>query len=222
MLPEPPASSAEPGNAEGVMSSEQPAVPMSTQRVRHRPMRIFHLIMLVAALALTFAISPAAIRLIRKPTSGWGFREQLVYTTSLAMTVWTPVLALIALVGDRSRLRRASRSYGLSAILAAAAAILVLYLRNVYAGVLGFLRGYGVFPWYPESFFSHPVLRLLREAPTGAAAAVVAVWLILALTGAGRRPSDWFDRLCFLVGLAWVLWCLVGHDSMLTVPWLAF
>src|SRR5262249_3323479 len=134
-----------------------------------------------------------------------------------------PILALIALVGDRSRLRRAGRSYGLSAVFAATSAILVLFVRGVNSGVLGSLRGYRAFPWFSStgSLFSYPAQRIVYEVPAGAAASIGAVWLILASTGAGRRPSDWFDRFCFLFGLSWVLWCLVGHDFMVRIPWLS-
>jgi hypothetical protein len=221
MQPELPERNRETGNAEDGTRSEALHPPRPAQRVRRRPLRLFHLMTLVAALALSLAISPALMTLIMKPASGWGRREQLAYMTSLAMTLWTPILALIALVGDRSRLRRAGRSYGLSAVFAAASAILLLLFRGLNSGVLGSLRGYRAFPWFPESLFSYPAMRIVREAPAGAASAVIAVWLILGLTGAGRRPSVWFDRFCFLFGLFWVLWCLLGHDFMVTIPWLS-
>src|SRR5438270_11494647 len=115
MQPELPAPSGETGNAEDGRRSDALHPPRSAQRVRRRPVRLFHLMTLVAAIALSLAISPSLMTLIMKPASGWGRREQLAYLTSLAMTFWTPVLALIALVGDRSRFRRARRSYGLSA-----------------------------------------------------------------------------------------------------------
>jgi hypothetical protein len=112
-------------------------------------------------------------------------------------------------------------SYGLSAVFAATSAILVLLVRGMNSGVLRSLRGYRAFPWFPDSLFSYPAQRIVREPPAGAAASVVAIWLILGLTGAGRRPSDGFDRFCFLFGLSWVLWCLLGHDFMVTIPWLS-
>jgi hypothetical protein len=221
MKPELPAPTRETGNAEDGRKADALHPPRSAHRVRRRPLRLFHLTTLVAAVALTLVISPALMTLIMKPASGWGRREQLAYMTSLALTFWTPILALIALVGDRSRLRRVGRSYGLSAVFAAASAILLLFVRGLNSGVLGYLRGYRVFPWLPESLFSYPAMRIVREAPAGAAAAVVAVWLILGLTGAGRKPSDWFDCFCFLFGLLWVLWCLLGHDFMVQIPWLS-
>jgi hypothetical protein len=49
---------------------------------------------------------------------------------------------------------------------------------------------------------------------TVSAAAIVGAWLILALTGAGRKPLDWFDRFSFLFSLFWVLWYL-GRDFLL-------
>src|SRR5262249_10983765 len=102
--------------------SEAPHRPRAGTGGQRHPLRLFHLMTLVAALALTLAVSPTLMPLILKPASGWGRREALAYMTSLAMTCWTPIVALIALVGDRSRLRRAGRSYGLSAVFAAASA----------------------------------------------------------------------------------------------------
>src|SRR5262249_35863911 len=119
MPPELPAPIAETSSVEPVTRCEPPHPRLFVQRVRPRPFRLSHLMALVAALAFSRALSPSLMPLIMQPASGWGRREQLAYMTSLAMTVWTPILALIALVGDRSRLRRAGRSYGLSAVFAA-------------------------------------------------------------------------------------------------------
>ncbi len=69
----------------------------------------------------------------------------------------------------------------------------------------------------PDSYFSPDARRVAIDAPAAAAAATIAVWLTLALTGVGRKPADWFDRLCLLFGLLWVLWYL-GRDLMLITP----
>ena len=60
--------------------------------------------------------------------------------------------------------------------------------------------------------------RLAVDAPAATAAAIVAVWLILALTRAGRRPSDWFDCFCLLFGLLWVLWYSLRRDLVVLSP----
>src|SRR5437868_903922 len=118
-----PASTRETGNPGSDGVSDASHSPRPTQRVRRRPLRLLHLIALVAAAALTLVISPALMKLIMQPASGWSRWELLAYRTSVALTFWTPILALIAVIGNRSRVGRISRSYGISAVFAAAAAI---------------------------------------------------------------------------------------------------
>jgi hypothetical protein len=217
----------ETGNPEGDEMPDASHPTRPTQRVRHRPMRLLHLMMLVAAFALTLIIPPAIIKatmnsLSRGTSNGilmhpWSMKEQLTYEVSLALTLWTMILAMIAVVGNRSRVRRAGRSYGISAIFAASSALILLFIQGIGAALQLPLRGALIFP-YPGSYYIPTVFWKLVAAPEGVAAAIVAVWSILALIGAGRRPSDWFDRFCFLFGLLWVLWYF-GRDLMILLPW---
>jgi hypothetical protein len=176
------------------------------------------LMVLVAAVALTLVVPPALMQVIMQPLSGWGPREVLAYKTTLALIFWTPIVALGAVIRIRSQIELAGRSYGTSAVIAEAAALLLLFARILSSGMIGYVHG---FPFFPdrESFFSPIVRKFAIDAPSGAAAATVAVWLILALAGTGQRPSGWFDHFCLFFGLFWVLWYL-GRDLMFYLPWL--
>jgi hypothetical protein len=75
---------------------------------------------LVVAVALTLVVPPALMKAIMRsegPDALWGRHEYVDGVTALALTSWTVVLAPLILVWNRSRLRRASRSYGTSAVL---------------------------------------------------------------------------------------------------------
>jgi hypothetical protein len=184
-------------------------------------MRLIHLMVLVAAAALTLVIPQALMNLIMEPRLGWEPWTRLAYKTSLALTFWTPIVALIAVIvaiRTHSRVGRVGRSYGTAAIFAAASAIFLLFVRGLSSALLSWYRyGLPVFR-HPDDYVNLTARRLAHDAPAAAAAAIIAVWLILALTGAGRRPADWFDRFCLLFGLLWVLWYL-GRDLMLRTPW---
>jgi len=65
--------------------------------------------------------------------------------------------------------------------------------------ILAFTAG-----WSPSGLFPPRLFDVLEHAPTAAAAAVVAAWTVLALTGAGRKPSNWFERLGCSVGWIWI------------------
>jgi hypothetical protein len=100
---------------------------------RHRPMRLLHLMGLVAAIALTLAVLPALSPALRSGFGGAYGRELLKYRivneTSLALILWTPALALIAVLGGRPRLPRLARSYGTASAFAASSALVLLSLR---------------------------------------------------------------------------------------------
>jgi len=170
---------------------------------------------LIAAVALTLVIPSALMKVIMQPLSGWGPREQLAYKTSLALTFWSPILALVTVIRNRSEVRRASRSFGTSALVAAAA-VFLLFVRGLDSTLLGYLHGIPFFP-SRDFYFSPTARRFVADLPAAVAAATVAIWLILALTGARQRLSDWFDRFCFLFGLFWVLRYL-GRDLILVLP----
>jgi hypothetical protein len=140
--------------------------------------------------------------------------QHLSYQLSLALVFWTPILAVVTVVGNRLQLRNASRSYGIVAIFAAATALLLIFVRGLISGMLRWhVFGVPLVLW-PDSPYSPGARDMVYSAPAAAACSVGAAWWMLVLTGAGRRPSDWFDRLGFHFGLLWVLWYL-GADFML-------
>ena len=74
MKPESPASIRETGNPEGRGESGASHPPQPAQGLPRRPLRLFHLMPLVAAVALTLIIPPALMTVITQPLSGWGWR----------------------------------------------------------------------------------------------------------------------------------------------------
>jgi hypothetical protein len=176
--------------------------------------------MLVAAVALTLVISPGLMNVIMQPISGWDYWEKLAYKIDLALIFWTSILSLNLVIASRRRIQRVCCSYGSSAVIAASVSVLILLARGLWSALLGYyFRGSRIFP-YPDLYYSPTAKQLVIEAPEAAAAAIFAAWSILALTGSGRRPSDWLDRVGFLFGLIWVLWYVVGRDLTLHLRWL--
>jgi hypothetical protein len=216
MNPELPARAWETDYPEGGGMFNPSHLPSPGRRLPRRPFRLLHLMALIAAVALTLVIPSALMKVIMQPLSCWGPQEQLAYKTSLALTFWSPILAILAVISNRSALAQASRSYGSSAILAAATAIFVLFVRGLHSTLLGYFHGVSFFP-DSGSYYGPTARCLVADAPAAAAAATVAVWLVLALTGAGQRPSDWFDRFCFFFGLLWLLRYL-GRALILALP----
>lgn len=201
--------------------SDASDAPRPAQQVRRRPLHLIHLVALVAAVALTLAVPPASMSVLRSACSGAVGRERLIDQISLALIMWTPFIALVAVFGGRIRLRRASRSYGPAAVLASASALLLLFVHKLLWALLQYRRGNLPFPegaFRGGGYFCPAAARFVLEEPEAVATAIVAVWSILALARAGRGPSDWLERFCLLFGLFWVLWYF-GRDFMLLFRW---
>lgn len=183
---------------------------------RHRPLRLLDLMALVAAVALTL-ISPRIMKAIIGNSSlhNWDRRQYVAHLTALVMIWWT--LALVPPVLSGVRLRRAIRNYGRAAILASATAALLLVLRQAPVVLLLALT----VGWSPTGLFPPRLFDVMEHAPDTAAAAVVVAWTVLALTGAGRRPSNWLEQLGCHLGATWIL---LGILTLLVyfvpIPWL--
>ncbi len=62
----------------------------------------------------------------------------------------------------------------------------------------------------------------LEHAPQFSSGAIIAVWLILALTRAGRRPANWFELLSLIFGSLCIVWFFVRYwVSYADLPWLS-
>ena len=194
-----------------------PDPPKTAGQVPHRPLHLLDLMALVAAVALTL-VSPAIMKAIIPATNhqNWDRRQYLAHLAALVMIWWTMTLVPLVLSGGRRDLQRVFRGYGCAAILAAATTALFLLLRQVPAVIL-LATGAGS---SPLGLFQPRLFDILEHAPDASAASVIAVWTILALTGTGRRPSDWFERLGCLVGWTWIM---MGFLSLLiwivSIPW---
>jgi hypothetical protein len=173
---------------------------------------------LVAAVALTL-VSPAIMRSIIPAEShhNWDRRQYCVHLAALIMGWWTAALVPLVFSGAIPSLRRVVRSYGCAAILASATAVCFLVVRQAPA-VIFVAVGAGA---SPLGLFKPRLFDILEHSPDACAAAVVAVWTMLALTRRGRRSSNWLERLGCVVGLIWIL---MGFVSLLVwivpIPWL--
>ncbi|OJW18956.1 MAG: hypothetical protein BGO49_18110 [Planctomycetales bacterium 71-10] len=172
-----------------------------------------------AAVAMSIALPPTILGLLKNPLTAWGSQDRSNYLVVCGLAFWTPIFAAIALWDDRPGLRRAARSYGGSAVFAATAAMALLAFRAVATAAAQRIRltanprtflesAREIILPYPDSYFSPIAWRVVSEGAEGIVAAIVAAWTILALSGKGRRPAPWFDLLGFLLGLGWILWLL--------------
>ncbi len=181
-----------------------------------RPIRLLDMMALVAAVAFTL-ISPAIMRAIIPAESrpNWNRVEYLTGLTSLVFFWWTATIAYLMVAGSRRDLRRACRGSGYAAIVAVASAFLVLGAQQIPPALL---HG-GVYGWPPVRYYC--LIEMLHFTPQACGVSVASVWLILAFTKGGRRPSNWLDRLGFIVGVVWLLWSVIAYLlPYLEIQWL--
>ena len=181
-----------------------------------RPILLLDLMAIVAAVAFTL-ISPAIMRTIigAKSLHSWDRRQYVEHLSSLILLWWTATLLVLVFAISRSKFRRSYREPGHAAVLAVGAAFLILALQQAVSA----LAMVSVADWPELKYFW--VFSILERAADASGASVVAVWLILALTRAGRRSSDWFDRLCCVAGLSWISWAVTHHLVwILPITWL--
>ena len=194
-----------------------PDRPMPSSRPPRRAVHLLDLMALVVAVAFTL-VSPGIMKAIIPADShhNWDRRQYLAHLAALAMIGWTVALLPVVLSGGRRGIRRIVRGYGCAAVLAAAVASCFLLLRQVPAVIL---LASGSAP-SPLGLFSPRLFDILEHAPDASAASILTAWTILALTGAGRRPSTWSERLGCLMGGAWIL---LGFLSLVIwfvpIPW---
>ena len=188
---------------------------MAPPRTRRR-LLLLDLMAVVAGVALTL-ISPAIMRTIigAKMLLSWDRRQYVEHLGSLVLFWWTAMLVVLVLIISHRNLRRVVRQPGHAAVVAVAVAFALLGVQQAVSA----LAMAAVAGWPGSKYFW--VFAILERAGEASGAAVAAVWVILAVTGARRTSSDWFDRLCCGVGLVWVLWglahLLVWH---LPITWL--
>ena len=202
-----------------------PRATSEAKRTRHGLFRLLHLMALVAAAALTLIVTPALMPVVRSPlmtASGKQlFIRRLADQTSLALIFWTPILVLIAVSGNApapggSAARMGSRRSWRRRQLYFSSSFGACAGRCFISGTPAVLPVVSVIP--KGANYCPTVEKIVDSAPEGAAAAIVAVWSILALTRVGRWPSDWFERFCVLFGLLWVVW-YIARDFVLHLPW---
>lgn len=184
---------------------------MPPPRTRRR-LFLLDLMAVVAGVALTL-ISPAIMRTIigAELLERWDRRQYVEHLGSLVLFWWTAMLILLVLFVSRGNLRRAARQPGHAAVLAMAVAFAFLGVQQVVPAVAMVT----IDDWPLSKYFW--VFDILERAADASAAAVAAVWVTLAVTGARRASSGWFDRLCCGVGLIWLFWGL-AHRLVWVLP----
>jgi hypothetical protein len=175
---------------------------------------------LVAAVAMTL-IAPAVMKAIIPADShhNWDRRQYVAHLAALVLIGWTVPLVLLVLVDCRGRLGQVCRKHGAIAVLASLLAVSLLLARQIPI-VLIVLATTGTDPM--GGLFFARLFDILEHAPDASAAAILVAWSLLALTGQGTRPSNWFERLCVAVGLVWVVLGLLVVPAVwyAPVPWL--
>jgi hypothetical protein len=163
---------------------------------------VLDLMVLVAAVAMTL-ISPVVMKAIIPADShhNWDRRQYVAHLAVLILIWWTAAPVALVLAEGRSRLRQACLNYGVAAVLASMVAALILFARQLPAILLIMATG----AMNPIGLFFPRLFDVMEHAPDSSAAAVLAAWSLLAMSGLGTRPSNWFERLCGLVGLTWIL-----------------
>jgi len=179
-----------------------------------RPVRLLDLMALVAAAALTLT-TPAIIREITP--AYWGDRPlYVIHIINLSLVWWTAILSSMALVDYRSQRNQNGIGAGHAALFAVMATLSFLGLDQLASAVLK--TSFGWAGATPKYFW---VLGILQTFAYPAGAAIIAAWLILWLTKTGRRPSNWLDRLGFIVGLIWIFLAPTNRLVwVLPIPWL--
>ena len=71
------------------------------------------------------------------------------------------------------------------------------------------MRSGAHFDEFGLDFILQKVWQILEHVPEIASSAIIAVWLILALTRAGRKPSNWLEIPSLIFGAICVVWWVV-------------
>jgi hypothetical protein len=188
----------------------------SLRIARRRPVRLLDLLALVAAVALALGM-PAVVKAATpaEARTKWARHQYVEFCAVSTLYGWTAVLLGLRLA-DRPAPRRSRRDAGVAALVAVAATFALLAVKQI-ATVLVVLASQGWEPVAEHAWFHF----LLYYSNDACGAAVVAVWLSLALGGALRRPSDWLSWAAALLGGLWILLTLVGPlIYYLPISWL--
>ncbi len=179
-----------------------------------QPLRIVHMMALTAGVAATLAAWPLMDRMILDSIELGGLPPRWSPRIVVMFCCWCPFLAIARLARPRDRRRWAARSYGTASVAASSAALGAVLIVSL--GEFRRLRVSPLWDWYDPApdlrgayrsiFLSEysPLVNSLGGSGRAVACAIVGAWLTLALTGAGRRPTGWFDWVCLASSAAFV------------------
>jgi hypothetical protein len=188
-----------PPSPEEIVETDASGDPALDLPARSVPM--MYLKVLAATVALLILGSPTLARLGGIVTFGTQYGLQVVlFGTTLALISSTLVLIPLAAKRLRRQGRDISRSYGVAAILATASGLGFAVLQNLWTVVM-ILYGRR----WDSQFWLYYLDDAVRPAVEYAAVAITAAWMILAVTGVGRSPSQGLERIGLGLGLLWIL-----------------
>ena len=188
-----------------------------------RPWRLLDLMGLVAAVAFTL-VSPSLMKAIipAKSHDSWDRRQFVLHLAAMILAWWTATLLVLALYDPREQFRERCRTPGIAAVVAVAAALVFLGLRQVVTALVmtGHQLASGIKPDGGILSFGW-LFGILERAPDSAGSAIVAAWLVLGITRAGRSDSSRIGRLGRVLAWAWLLVALLSFLVWrLPIPWL--
>ncbi|WP_422927913.1 hypothetical protein [Singulisphaera sp. PoT] len=163
-------------------------------------------VILIGVSALCFtAIRP----MIQMDAKGlWGWTNVLVMTVG-TLVAWTPAVLILRLRQPRPPLRRLSRQPGFAAGLAgvttlglgALAMALLLLVRFAREGARHAGRPLRAMPAHDPHWWFQVVTYFAGIVGV----AVIAAWILLAVSGRRRSSPSWLDLLGRLLGMCWIV-----------------
>ena len=190
----------------------------SDQRPTRQGLRPFFLWTLIAAIAVMAVGSSTFVRLGAQVGSvgypGWGWSAIVLHGGTIVLVMATLVLAPIAAVRSRSQGRDICRSYGVSAVFAAALGVGFAFPGVGWSMVV--LTTRARIPI--TQLWPHVIEQAAGSALAYMAVAITSAWLIVALTGVGRRPLNGFEQLGLGLGLL-ILLTYLGRHVLNFLPW---
>ena len=191
------------------------------RRASHRrPVRLLDLMILVAAVAWTL-VSPRIMNAIIPAQSlpTWDRRQYIQHLGALILLGWTASFAFLTLRDAARRGRRGLRGYAFAAMVATITSGIYLLALQIPVMIALTITDRGASQI--SGIVWSRLFNILSFAPTANAAAIIAVWTLLWLTKAGRRPTHWLDWSSYWLGWLWIVYGLLSTlVYYVPIPWL--
>ena len=174
-----------------------------------RSFRLSDFMIVIMAIALVCAgVRPLFSRNQGSPPPVW-----IVFLVCLVIVCYamTPTLLLLRLRKPRPNLKHLTRNPGFVATLAGSSIIVLAVLSGLAVAMVRAIRfsSPGSFGPKPIDPYFDLVYSIGWEFAVAIGPAVMAVWLLLAISGRRRPSRNWFDTLGRIVGSSWIIFFVV-------------